>query len=156
MGVDGVREPRLWVDLERKIPWLPKKPYLVEGRDLARTQRILGESGFRIVRAQAPASGVLEEALLVELTEKLQFAASGAGSWAAFNDRLWDLLVAAADEPAVAILIEGSDRLLRADLHAFVRCVHNLLSMTQGVGVSDERADLQVEYFFVGNWKDWA
>ena len=152
MGVDGVCRSGLWIDLERKMSWLSTKPYLIDPQDSDATSRTLEENGFRVVSAQAPDSGVLEEARLVELTEKLGFVEDGAGSWAAFNDRLWDLLTSQ-DEMPVAIVIEDADRLLRAELHSFVRCVHKLLSMTEAVGLSDDRANLQVEYFFVGDWK---
>ena len=80
------------------------------------------------------------------------FSDVGAGSWAAFNDRLWDLLTAD-DELPVALFIGGLDQLLPHELHSLVRCIHNLLSMTEGVGLTDVSADLQVEYFFVGTWR---
>jgi hypothetical protein len=131
--------------------WLTTAPYLLETGDLDATLRGLGELGFWVVRAEAPERGNLEEGLLVELSARLGFSPLGAGSWAAFNDRLWDLLTARG-EPPVAVVIEGADRLLRRSLHTFVRCVHNLLSLTEGVGLSDKHAQRQVEYFFVGEW----
>lgn len=112
----------------------------------------MGRSGFQVVRAAFPGSrGSAEEVLLVELTGKLGFSARGAGSWAAFSDRLWDLQ-RSAGEPPVAVVVGGLDELSRVDLHGFVRCVHNLLSMTEGVGLADRADDRQIEYFFVGSW----
>jgi len=93
----------------------------------------------------------VEAALLVELTSKLEFSALGAGSWAAYRDRLWDLQMSE-NEPPVAVAIVGLDNLVPTRLHDFVRAVHNLLSMTEAVGLSDDRADLQIEYFFIGDW----
>lgn len=110
--------------------------------------RAVAELGFRVVRVALPTDMAnAEEGVLVRLTAALAFPDQGAGSWAAFNDRLWDLLTAE-DEPPVAIFLAGLDRLLPGDLHGFVRIVHNLLSMTEGVGLADSAADLQVEYFF--------
>ncbi|MFG1622109.1 hypothetical protein [Kribbella sp. NPDC049227] len=151
MGGDGVGEWVEWVDVVARMPWLTTEPYLLERRELEATLRGLEELGFRVVRADAPDGGDLEEALLIELSARLGFSPLGAGSWAAFNDRLWDLLTAR-DEPPVAVVIDGADRLLRRSLHTFVRCVHNLLSLTEGVGLSDTQAQRQVEYFFVGEW----
>ncbi|MEU4293980.1 hypothetical protein AB0E63_37665 [Kribbella sp. NPDC026596] len=151
MDADKSREPRVWADLEARMGWLPKEPYLLESGDLKATLRELDALGFRVVRTRAPEEGNLEEALLIELTERLGFAAGGAGSWAAFEDRLWDLQHAPG-EPPIAVVIDGFDRFMRRSVHTFVRCIHNLVSMTEAVGLSDERADLQIEYFFVGDW----
>lgn len=151
VDVDKPREPALWIDLAAHMPWLPKQPYLVETSDLEPTLRQLELLEFRVVRLAAPGKGNLEETLLIDLTARLGFSALGAGSWAAFEDRLWDLQHAPG-EPPVAIVIEGFDHLMRQSLHAFVRCVHNLLSMTEAVGLSDARNDLQIEYFIVGEW----
>jgi hypothetical protein len=133
------------------MPWLPKPPYLIESSDLAATEVRLAALGFRTIATDAPVDGDAADQLLIDLTARLGFNPAGAGNWAAFNDRLWDLLHAEG-EPPVAIVIRGSDRLKDHDLHTFVRCVHNLLSMTEAVGLSDDRADLQVVYFFVGAW----
>jgi hypothetical protein len=146
------RAPRLWADLVANLPWLKSKPFLVEGGD----EKLLVETvvglGFRMVSVDLPGDARNpEEELLVRLTESLDFSELGAGSWAAYSDRLWDLQMSDG-EPPVAIIIRGLDHLLRSDVHSFVRCVHNLLSMTEAVGLSDARADLQIEYFFVGVW----
>jgi hypothetical protein len=50
------------------------------------------------------------------------------------------------------VVIEQADNLLAIDVHAFVRYVHNLLALTEGVGSSDRDAQRQVEYFFIGKW----
>ncbi|MGW6199353.1 hypothetical protein ACWF0M_24605 [Kribbella sp. NPDC055110] len=50
------------------------------------------------------------------------------------------------------MIVEHADRLLANDLHTFVRCVHKLVSLTEGAGLSDDRAQRQVVYFFVGQW----
>jgi hypothetical protein len=138
--------------MDSSLPWLKSKPYLVAPTKVDELTQSLEGLGFRLISAKLP-SGVsdVEETLLVELTRELKFAASGAGSWAAYNDRLWDLQVGEDDTP-VAILISGLDRLIFSDLHSLLRCIHNLLSMTEAVGLSDGRADLQIEYFFVGSW----
>lgn len=151
MDADTSRESAVWIDLEANLPWLTTEPYLLEREDLEATLGGLGELGFRVVRAQAPEQGDLEEGLLIELSGRLAFSGVGAGSWAAFSDRLWDLLTAP-EEPPVAVVIERFDRILQQSLHTFVRCIHNLVFITEGVGLSDERADLQVAYFFVGDW----
>jgi hypothetical protein len=153
VDADSPGQPRLWIDVESSMDWLPPEPYLIETAHLSPTIEKLEASGFRVVRIGLGEVGQdIEEKMLIDLSRKLGFSLLGAGSWAAFNDRLWDLLTAE-DEPPVAIVIEGFSRLLEANVHAFVRCVHNLLSMTEGVGLADVRAGLQVEYFFVGEWK---
>ncbi|TCC48567.1 hypothetical protein E0H75_18405 [Kribbella capetownensis] len=139
------------MDVEARMPWLTTAPYLVEARELDATLRGLGQLGFWVVRAEAPEGGDVKDGLLVELSVRLGFSSLGAGSWAAFGDRLWDLLTAR-DETPVAVVIEGADLLLRRSLHTLVRCVHKLVSMTEGVGLSDAHAQRQVEYFFVGEW----
>jgi hypothetical protein len=135
------------------MPWLESKPFLV---DISRTEVLvetLSGLGFRVVRASLPAASQdVEEELLIELSRKLDFSELGAGSWAAYSDRLWDLQMLE-DVAPVAVVIEGLDVLLRSNLHSLLRCVHNLLSMTEAVGLSDDRADLQMEYFFTGVWQ---
>ncbi|WP_327637819.1 hypothetical protein OHB24_05290 [Kribbella sp. NBC_00482] len=151
MDAGRSREWADWVDVEARLPWLTTEPYLLETDDLGRTLTSLEELGFRVVRVQAPQEGDLESGLLVELSEGLGFTGLGAGSWAAFADRLWDLLTDGW-HPPVAVIVEDADRLLAKDLHTFVRCVHKLVSLTEGVGFSDDRAQRQVVYFFIGHW----
>lgn len=141
----------LWIDVEKHLPWIPTEPYLLDVDNLPATLRALTELGFRVVRANTPDHRDLEDALLVELTSQLGFNALGADSWAAFNDRLWDLQHEPG-EPPVAIVIEGFDRVLHRSLHTFTRCIHNLVSMTESVGLADPRNDRQIEYFFAGTW----
>ncbi|MES5825574.1 hypothetical protein [Streptomyces sp. RG80] len=150
MDAESSKPPRLWVDMVAELPQLKSRPFLVEDSELV--ARLVAELGFRVIQVHLPL-GIenAEEAVLVQLTAELGFSDLGAGSWAAFEDRLWDLLTAEG-EPPVAIFLEGLDRLPSSDLHGFVRIVHNLLSMTEGVGLADSSADLQVEYFFVGTW----
>ncbi|MGW7680172.1 hypothetical protein ACWGID_05495 [Kribbella sp. NPDC054772] len=151
MDADKPREWADWVGVEEKLPWLKPEPYLLETADLEASLTVLGDLGFRIVSAQAPEKGDLERKLLIELSKCLGFTSLGAGSWAAFADRMWDLLTEAWSPP-LAVVIQGFDRVLSTDLRAFVRCVHNLVSLTERVGLSDDRAQRQVVYFFVGNW----
>jgi hypothetical protein len=91
----------------------------------------------------------LEAGLLVELSRNLGITAHGAGSLAAFSVRLWDLLT---EEwyPSVSVVVERAARLLANDLQAFVRCVLNLVSLSELVGLADRRAQRQVVFFFVG------
>lgn len=146
------KRPKLWIDLVANMPWLLSRPFLVDSSRVESLARLLPAMGFRVVHATFPQDATSsEEALLVELSRKLGFSSLGAGSWAAYSDRLWDLQISD-DEIPVAVVIDGLDVLLRSDVHAFLRCVHNLLSMTEAVGLSDERADLQIEYFFAGSW----
>lgn len=140
-----------WVDVEERLPWLTTEPYLLKTEDLEKTLVSLEALGFRVIMVQAPDGDNLEKKLLIELSRSLDFTPVGAGSWAAFSDRLWDLLSEAWDPP-VAVFVEGADRLLATDLHVFVRCVHNLVSLTERVGLADDQAQRQVVYFFVGHW----
>ena len=41
------------------------------------------------------------------------------------------------------MVIDGFDLLKQESRHTFVRCIHNLLSMTEAVGLADDRADLR-------------
>ncbi|MGI8335231.1 hypothetical protein ACRYCC_35225 [Actinomadura scrupuli] len=146
----GVPSP--WIDLQDLLPWLKPRPYLVDQSRTPELQAKLAGAGFHIVEvhynhSEAPP----EQVFLIELTKKLEFPQSGAGGWAAFNDRLWDFLTSG-DRTAVAVLIMGLDTLLGEDVYSFTRCVHNLLSLTEGAGLSDSAADRQIEYFFVGSW----
>lgn len=146
------RVPRFWIDLAVNLPWLRPKPFLVEGSDEKLLVETVVELGFRLVCVDLPQDAANpEEELLKELSRALDFSELGAGHWAAYCDRLWDLLIAE-DEPPLAIIIRGLDHLHRSDMHSFLRCVHNLLWMTRAMNVSDSRADLQIEYFFVGEW----
>ncbi|WP_377273442.1 hypothetical protein [Peterkaempfera sp. SMS 1(5)a] len=146
------KTPRLWIDLASELPWLWPRPYLVESPLENSLVDRVAVMGFRVVQVKFPQNvSNSEEALLIELSNRLDFSEIGAGSWAAYSDRLWDLQMSE-DEPPLAVIIGGLDELLRSDVHSFVRCVHNLLSMTEAVGLADERADLQIEYFFVGSW----
>ncbi|GAA0256447.1 hypothetical protein GCM10010492_66720 [Saccharothrix mutabilis subsp. mutabilis] len=153
MGANEPHSPRSWVDLVVEFPQLKSRPYLVERQNLDSLTEVLKRHKFRLVIANPSLAGAdnKEESLLKELTLKLGFSEPGAGSWAAFSDRLWDLQNDRSASP-VAVIVENLDQLLHSDLHSFLRCVHNLLSMTEGVGLADPRNDLQVEYFFVGSW----
>jgi hypothetical protein len=146
------KAPKLWIDLATNLPWLRSRPFLVDSPNAELLVEAVSRLGFRVVQMKFPKDTENpEEALLVELSRKLEFSESGAGSWASYSDRLWDLQMSD-DEPPLAVVIGGLDELLRLDVHGFVRCVHNLLSMTEAVGLSDARADLQIEYFFTGAW----
>ncbi|MFD2420088.1 hypothetical protein [Amycolatopsis pigmentata] len=92
-----------------------------------------------------------ERAFLVELTQRLRFNELGAGNWAAFEDRLWDFLTSPESTP-YAVVIDGLDALARFNTYHFLRCVHNLLSITDGAALTDSTANRQIEYFFVGEW----
>ncbi len=154
MDAEKPRTPKPWIDVTAHLPQLESKPFLVAAARAEELAEVLPGLGFRLVRVELP-HGVAdpEETLLVELTRALEFSPLGAGSWAAYSDRLWDLQTEAEEMP-VAILISGLDRLVRSNIHGLLRCVHNLLSMTEAVGLSDPGADLQVEYFFIGAWSD--
>lgn len=141
-----------WVDVELLIDGLPKEPYLVAQSEFESISSKLKGAGFQVFGVDIQDVGpAIEEDLLVDLSAELGFSMLGAGSWAAFNDRLWDLLTAEEKTP-VAIFIRNSDKIRDANLHTFVRCVHNLVSMTESVGLSDAVADRQVAYFFTGEW----
>jgi len=151
--VDATAPPRLWIDVINGLPWLKPPPYLVESdrQDEARTG--LAAMGFSIVEAMFTGTPEnAEESLLVELTRRLRFDEAGAGSWAAFNDRLWDFLSSQETE-AVAVVIGGLDQLIESSIHGLLRCVHTLLSLTEGVGLANSSASRQIEYFFVGRWE---
>ncbi len=144
---------RCWVDPGDGLPWLTSRPYFVSPRNLPELRESLVARGFRFVELEASVDiGDVEKTLLVQLTATLEFNVLGAGSWAAYSDRLWDLQMSESEQP-VAIAITGLAELVPTRLHDFVRVVHNLLSMTEAVGLSDDRADLQIEYLFVGDWR---
>ncbi|MGC5012809.1 hypothetical protein ACLQ2R_18755 [Streptosporangium sp. DT93] len=152
MNADTPKASKLWVDVVGRISWLRSRPFLVDVSKVGALVGDLSESGFRVVRVDFPRGAAdSEEALLIELSGRLGFSESGAGNWAAYKDRLRDLKTAES-EPPLAVLIEGLDALLQSDVQRFVRCVHNLLSMTEAVGLSDTKANLQIEYFFTGSW----
>lgn len=154
--VDSSAPPKLWINLAAGLPWLKARPHLVDHGRAAELRLGLRGMGFSVVDATFPGGTVdAEKAFLIELTRKLQFNELGAGNWDAFNDRLWDFLKS--DDPtAVAVVIDGLDSLLDSDLYSFIRCVHNLLSLTEAVGLTDSAANRQIEYFFIGNWSQQA
>ncbi|GGS18507.1 hypothetical protein GCM10010171_08800 [Actinokineospora fastidiosa] len=142
----------MWLDVGLELPWLRPRPYFVDRRREAELTATVARMGFKVIEADVRADPeTVEEDLLVELTRLLEFNELGAGSWAAFEDRLWDLLCEH-DKPGVAVIIRGLDGLVGVDLYRLVRCVHKLVSMTEGVGLADAAASRQVEYFFVGEW----
>lgn len=106
--------------------------------------------GFLVVDAALPVGAEnVEQTFLAELARQLEFDELAGTNWAAFNDRLWDFV--AEDSTAVGVMITGLDS-LRSDTYTLLRCVHNLLSLTEGPGLTDGVADRQIEYFFVGRW----
>ncbi|WP_162908361.1 hypothetical protein [Allorhizocola rhizosphaerae] len=150
--VDSSAPPKLWINLHQGLPWLKDRPYLVDRGQAAELRSALQGMGFTVVEAMfAGGPKDAERAFLVELTSKLRLNELGAGNWAAFNDRLWDFLKSE-DATAVAVVIDGLDRLVDADIYTFVRCIHNLLSLTEGAGLTDSAANRQIEYFFIGDW----
>lgn len=150
--VDPRKPDRPWLDVGVAVPWLRQRPYLVSPRSVVELRAHLSRAGFTVVEASAPDSTEdPERAFLTELTQRLGFDELGAGNWAAFNDRLWDFLTGAESTP-YAVVIEGLDVLARFSTYHFLRCVHNLLSLTEGAGLADPVANRQIEYFFVGEW----
>jgi hypothetical protein len=140
-----------WVDLEANIDWLAGRPHLIAEYLLQATVDRLEALGFQVIRLEVhDVDEKFEESLLIELCRRLEFSPAGAGSYASFNDRLWDFLEA--DRPPVAIVIQHFDRVLNTDVRAFARCIYQLLSMTEDAGVSAPDADLQLEFFFSGRW----
>lgn len=144
---------RAWIDVMGGLPWLKPRPYLIAEERLAELRAKLPEMGFSVVEISCENSpDNPERTFLTELTRGLRLSDIGAGNWDTFNDRLWDFLRIQGGEP-VALVILDLDSLLRSDVHSFVRCVHNLLSLTEGAGLADSAADRQIEYFFVGRWE---
>lgn len=142
--------PRLWIDLAKHIPWLRPRPYLVEPGRATELRDTLQAIGFLVVDAALPVGAEnVEQTFLAELARQLEFDELAGTNWAAFNDRLWDFV--AEDSTAVGVMITGLDS-LRSDTYTLLRCVHNLLSLTEGPGLTDGVADRQIEYFFVGRW----
>ena len=149
--------PRPWLDVVSELTILRSRPYLIEVDESGLVVETLRSMGFRVVEVHWPPSALdAEQSLLIELTRRLGFSELGAGSWAAFNDRLWDLQMYDKGEPPIALMIHGLDRLLMRDVQSFVGSIHRLLSMTESVELDDQRNDLQIEYFFVGGWREVA
>jgi hypothetical protein len=151
--VNREEPPKLWIDLREELSWLKPRPYLVEREKEIELRSTLSSMGFTVAEvdlAEGPKDP--ERVFLLELTRRLGLSEAGAGSWAALNDRLWDFL-RSEDSTPVAVVITGLDRLARSDIYSFLRCVHNLLSLTEGAGLSDSAASRQIEYFFVGGWQ---
>lgn len=150
--VDPRTPDRPWLDVRAAVPWLQQRPYLVSPNNASELLERLSRAGFVVVAASSPASTEdPERAFLLELTQRLGFDELGAGNWDAFNDRLWDFLTGSESRP-YAVVIQGLDALARFSTYHFLRCVHNLLSLTEGAGLSDSVANRQIEYFFVGEW----
>jgi hypothetical protein len=143
---------RPWLDVSAALPKLARRPYLVATSRTDELIAALAGIGFRVVSVSGEVeSSDFADDLLTKLTRILGFSEAGAGSWAAFNDRFWDLLTSPDPQP-VALVVHGLDSLVHRDVHALLLCVHNLLSMTEGVGLEDASASRQVEHFFVGDW----
>lgn len=150
--VDPRTPERPWLDVGAAVPWLPQKPYLVSPSSASELRERLFRAGFVVVDASLPESAEdPERAFLKALTQGLGFDELGAGNWAAFNDRLWDFLTGEESTPH-AVVIGGLDALARFSTYHFLRCVHNLLSLTEGAALADITANRQIEYFFVGKW----
>lgn len=149
--------PRPWLDVVSELTMLRSRPYMIEVDESALVVEALQSMGFRVVEVHwSPSVLDAEQSLLIELTRRLGFSELGAGNWAAFNDRLWDLQKYGKDEPPVALMIYGLDRLLACDIQSFVGSIYRLLSLTESVELDDQRNDLQIEYFFVGGWREAA
>jgi hypothetical protein len=151
--VDPNTPDRPWIDVRIAAPWLQQRPYLVDPGQAEELRQRVGQAGFVLVDAWLEWEGQdPEREFLRELTARLGFNELGAGNWDAFNDRLWDFL-RSNDSAPYAIVITGLDSLAERDTYHFLRCVHNLLSLTEGAGLSDSLANRQIEYFFVGAWR---
>ena len=82
----------------------------------------MSRAGFEVVDESLPKGAEDPEcAFLTALTRALRFEELGAGSWAAFNDRLWDFLTGQESTPH-AVVIGGLDALARFSTHHFLRC----------------------------------
>lgn len=150
--VDPETPDRPWFNVHAPLPWLKPRPYLISLDREVELREALGQLGFVVVEARlASGSEDPERAFLQELTRRLGFNELGAGNWGAFNDRLWDFLTSSDSAPH-AVVIRGIDELVDSDIYSFIRCVHNLLSLTEGAGLSDSAANRQIEYFFLGRW----
>lgn len=150
--VDPATPRRPWIDAQAVLPWLRQRPYLVGGNRAGELRKGLQSADFAVVEASLQdGEKDPERAFLQELTYRLGFDELGAGSWGAFNDRLWDFLTSDESTP-FAVMIVGMDALAKSDIYHFLRCVHNLLSLTEGAGLSNSAANRQIEYFFIGEW----
>jgi hypothetical protein len=151
--VDPTTPERPWIDVHTAARWLKQRPYLIESGLAIDLRASLQNAGFMVVDVILEGhSDDPEGEFLKGLTRELGFRGPGAGSWAAFNDRLWDFL-AGADSTPYAVVITGIDGLAERSTYHFVRCIHNLLSLTEGAGLTDSAANRQIEYFFVGDWR---
>jgi hypothetical protein len=153
--VDPATPDRPWIDVTGAVPWLRDRPYLAYADRAVELRGLLESAGFSIVEANpdwGQAEPNPERIFLQELTRRMGFREAGAGSWGAFSDRLWDFLSGSESTP-YAVLIAGLDTLAVSDTYHFLRCVHNLLSLTEGVALADSVANRQIEYFFLGEWK---
>ena len=136
-----------WIAVRQSLPWLTTPPYLVDVSELPRLRSDLRAAGFHVFDAFA-AESTTERSLLLALGDALAFPDYYGANWAAFEDCVSDLVRESAGPTAVVIV--GSDALMRADLHAFVRSVHLLLDVVSEV----ERigGDFQFEVFFGGSF----
>ncbi len=133
-------------------PELGLRPYLLTEVELESILSILAAKNFRTVFAHFDGSvNGAESGLLEALTSALGLEVEGVGSWAAFNDRMWDVLSDYEEQPIVVVL-RGMDDMLRADTYSFANSIHRLLSMTEGTEAVDHIQYRQFEYLFVGRW----
>lgn len=130
------------------LPWVASSvPYFLTPADAQRLDRDLTTAGFDV--RQLDGRSVTDEGSLVwALGETLSFPEYYGGNWDAFIDCAGDL--AEAGGAPVAIVWSESDRLAQADLHAFVRGVHLILSTAENLALSEAR--FQLELFLLGDW----
>lgn len=132
-----------WIPLRSIAPWLPQQPYLVDPSDLTRLRSVLRAAGFAL--AETDVDGAADErAFLGLLGGALGFPDYYRPNWDGFDDCVGDLMRDSA-EP-IAVLIENSDEMLRANQHAFVRSVHLLQDVVESV--SQDHGCFRLEVFF--------
>lgn len=119
-----------FISVSDTIPSLNLPPYWIGDDEADATTVSLRAAGFQVFEADVTGAED-ERALLGAIGEALAYPDYFGANWDAFFDLLADYGVSPG-QPTVVMLI-GIDRLLTADLHAFVRSVHFLLEATERV-----------------------
>lgn len=150
---DNLDPVRNWIDVYELIPWTGRgKPRFVNDADYSRLHDQLERAGFDVVAFDG--RDVRDDyALLTALGTALHFPSYYGVNWDAF-DECFDDFAEARSRP-VALVWRSSDVLAAADLRAFVRAAHIILSMMeQDLSLTSDgrlgRRALQMELLLTG------
>ncbi|WP_371615856.1 barstar family protein [Streptomyces sp. NBC_00454] len=138
-----------WEDLPMSKFDVGDRPYLISEAECRKVLDGLAGAGVSILEADA--SGVLsEDDFLVLLGRVYGFPEYYGENWDAFLDCFAD--VVEADSAPIVLVISGLSSFFESDFRSFLRCLHELESVTESIPLFRSVIPRKVVNLYPGHW----